>query len=95
MKSGETTKRQTKQTKPPDAAVIAWVAQQCREDAREPGWMTIQEIVAATGAPQSSVFSQLRRGVREGRVKCKTVRIVTGSGKCQQTKVYFMDGAKR
>jgi hypothetical protein len=87
--------KQTKQTKPPDAAVIAWVAQQCREDAREPGWMTIQEIVAATGAPQSSVYSQLRRGIREKRVQWKMVRIVSGSGKCQQTKVYYMDGAKR
>jgi len=71
----------TKPTKPPDAAVLAWIEAELHEDKREPGWMTVREIAYATGRNITEVVSRLEKGVNCGVVKKKNARVQTPRGK--------------
>jgi len=68
-------------SKPNDAAVLAWIEAELHEDKREPGWMTIKEIMFATGKTYGEVFAKLETGLGQGVVQKKTVRLQTKQGK--------------
>ena len=68
-------------TKPNDAAVLAWIEAELHEDAREPGWMTIREIMYATGRNYNEVTSKLEYGIGQGVVRKKMARVQTQHGK--------------
>jgi len=68
-------------SKPNDAAVLAWIESELHEDKREPGWMTIREIMFATGRNYNEVTSKLDYGVGQGIVQKKMARVQTQHGK--------------
>jgi hypothetical protein len=50
------------------------------EDAVPPGWHTLAAIALELGKAESTVGSQLRRAVRDGRAEMQRFRIATARG---------------
>jgi len=78
---------------PPELDVIAWMAQEMREDVIPPGWATAQQIAKATGAGLDTVRMRLDRAAKAGKIDSKKIRLADANGGPRKTLIYSMKGA--